>query len=600
MDSKNTFFMDFTRVFDILEYQQKKYPEKAALNTFERGRWQGFSIEAIRQRVDLISCWLSENGYSKGDKIAFVPKMGKPEWMMLDFACQQLGIIVVPIHPTSTTEEFSFILSETASKLCIVADTALYYKMGLFFEKNFSKVPLYHLKRNEEGYFPGFKEKKITEAQISKLVAIKKEISEDDILTILYTSGTSGEPKGVILTHLNVVSSIKAVIPLLPLTYKHKVVSFLPFSHIFERTSAYTYIVFGVSLYFVRNRENIEADFKSVKPFMFTSVPRVLEKMYDLLKEESFTKNIFKRRLIKWAIRIGKRYKQSHDFSPLYDLKLFVARVLVLNKWKARLGGKIKYIVVGAAALRPDIARLFSAAGIKVRCGYGMTETSPFISTNRFEPGMNRFDTVGIPVAGVDVKINDQDEKGAGEILVKGPNVMKGYYHRPELTKNVFTEDGWLKTGDVGLMVEKRFLKITGRKKDIFKTSAGKYIAPDVLQSYFKTSVFIEHCMVIGFQKPYVTGIIVPNFSLLEKWCKKEKIHWTAPQFMVHNIRVREKFEEEVNHLNEKIPNYQTMRNFMLCHEDWSIESGAYSASYKLIRHKMLDRHIKDIEKMYQ
>lgn len=592
--------MNFTRVFDILSYQQQKYPEKEALNAYEHGRWVRYSIEEVQRRVDVLSYWLHQNGWVKGDKIAFVPRMGLPEWMMLDFACQQLGVIVVPIHPTASREEFEFILSETACKICVVADTALFYKMSLFFEHKFSAISLYHLRSHEEGYFPGFHRKKITEAEQEVVNDLKARILPEDMATILYTSGTSGDPKGVMLTHYNLVSAIKSVITLLPISYKDKVISFLPFSHIFERTSTYTYIVFGVSIFFVQNRENLQTDFQSVKPAMFTTVPRVLEKMYDLLKEEGLSRNVIKRLLIKWAIQIGKRYQETNGFRPGYEIKLAMVRLLVYRKWKSRLGGKIKYIIVGAAALNPEIARLFSAAGIMVRSGYGMTETSPFISANRFEPGMNRFDTVGMPVAGMELKIHEPNDKGEGEIWVKGPNVMQGYYQEPGLTRKVLSEDGWLKTGDVGLMVDKRFLRITGRKKDIFKTSAGKYIAPEALQDYFKQSVFIEHCLVIGFQRPFVTGIIVPNFSWLEKWCKKEKIHWTAPQFMVHNIRVIEKFEEEVNHLNEKLPNYQTMRNFFLCHEDWSIETGEYSASYKLVRHKLIEHHSKEIEKMYQ
>ncbi len=592
--------MDFTRVFDILPYQQQKYPGKDALNAFVHGRWVRYSIEEVQQRVDIISCWLQQQGFVKGDKIAFVPKMGRPEWMILDFACQQLGIVVVPIHPTSSKEEYEFILSETGCKVCVVAGTALFYKLSLFVEKSFPQLKLFHLKAGEEGFFPAFDVKKITAEQKDRLEEVKSTIKPSDVLTIMYTSGTSGEPKGVILTHDNIVSCVKSVITLLPISYKDKVISFLPFSHIFERTSTYTYLVFGTSVYFARNRENLESDIKSVRPTMFTCVPRVLEKMYDLLKEEAYTRNWVKRRLIKWAIKIGKRYRERSGFRWGYGLKLFVAKVLVLNKWKARLGGKIKYIIVGAAALRPDIARLFSAAGVKVRSGYGMTETSPYISTNRFEPGMNRFDTVGMPVAGIELTIHEPNEKGEGEIWVKGPNVMQGYYHRPQLTREVMTEDGWLKTGDVGKMVDKRFLKITGRVKDIFKTSAGKYIAPEPLQNYFKESLFIEHCLIVGFQKPFVTGVIVPNFSILEKWCKKEKIHWTAPQFMVHNIRVIEKFQEEINHLNVPLPNFKTMRKFILCHEDWSIETGEYSASYKLIRHKLLEKHGKEIEKMYR
>ncbi len=285
---------------------------------------------------------------------------------------------------------------------------------------------------------------------------------------------------------------------------------------------------------------------------------------------------------------------------PLYGLKHIVARLLVLNRWKRNLGGQVRYIIVGAATLQPSIARLFEATGIRIREGYGMTEASPFITTNRFEPGLNKIGTVGIPIPGVEVRIDNPDEEGNGEIQVKGPNIMQEYFKEPELTKESFTADGWFKTGDVGHFEDKRFLKITGRKKHIFKTSAGKYIAPHQLQNHFTSSSYIQQCLIIGFQRPYVTALIVPNYSLLEKWCKDKKIHWTSPQFMAHNIKVVDKIQSEIDLLNQRLSNFQRIKKFTLCHREWTIEDGLYSASYKPIRHRLMAIFDKEIKKMYE
>ena len=298
-------------------------------------------------------------------------------------------------------------------------------------------------------------------------------------------------------------------------------------------------------------------------------------------------------------MEVGKKYGPEKKLKPLFQLELLIARVLVLRLWKKRLGGKIKYIVVGAASLRPDIGRLFSAAGITIVEGYGMTETAPIISMNRFEPGMNRFGTVGIPVTGIEVKIDNPNEEHEGEILVKGPNVMIGYYKKPELTKEVLTEDGWMRTGDIGKFVHHRFLKITDRKKDIFKTSSGKYIAPQPLENHLKHSLFIERSMIVGFQRPFVTALIVPHFEILKSWCEEQDIHWTSPQFMIHNIKVRAKFQEEIDKLNNELPNIERIKNFVLCHQDWSIENGEITPTLKPIRNIILENNKNEIEKMY-
>lgn len=586
---------DFTRLFEILSYQKVKYPNAKALNAFEAEALKSYSIETIIEQVDSLSCWFIRNDYSRGQKVMLVPNMGSPQWMILDFACQQCGLITVPVHPTSSPQDFELIIKETEARLCITADNALHAKVTSVIQTTNASTRVYHLEPGP-GYFEAIQSVKPGDAELTKLVEIKNSIDANDLLTILYTSGSSGVPKGVLLTHHNIVHNIKAILTLLPLEPNHRVISFLPFSHILERMACYGYLAFGVSLYFSQSKETFARDFKIVKPYFCTSVPRVLEKMYDFMQERVLDKNPVKRKVILWALNIGKQYG-SKGF--IYSIRLFVARILVLGQWRNKLGGKIRYMVVGAASLQPEIGRLFSAAGINIVEGYGMTETAPLISINRYEPGMNRFGTVGIPIPGIAVKIDEPNEEQEGEILVKGPNVMQGYYQRPELTKEVFTEDGWFRTGDIGKFIHQRFLKITDRKKDIFKTSAGKYIPPQPLQTHFTKSSFIQRCLIIGFQRPYVTALLVPNFEILQAWCKQEHIHWTAPQFMVYNIKVRARLQQEVDTLNEELPNIERIKNFVLCHQDWTVESGELTTTLKPIRLRIMDHYKAEIEKMY-
>lgn len=591
--------IDFTRVFDILSYQQKKYPQSKALNAKQKHGWKSYSIEEVIKQVDRISCWLIENNYQKGDRIAVMPKMGGPEWMIVDFACQQTGLILVPVHPTASLEEVTFILNETEAKVCVVADVGLYEKLLPLTESTRCKN-LYHLEQGVDGNLLSLINDDITQNQRTALDEIKNQILPDDLLAILYTSGTSGTPKGVMLTHGNVVSSVKSMLTILPLNPGHRVLSFLPFSHIFERTASFTYMAFGAEIYFSQRLDELNHDFKSIKPYCCTTVPKTLEKMYDILSEKLLEKNVVKRKVIKWAMLVGEKYKDKQRQDIFYRMKLVVARLLVLNTFRKALGGKIKFMAVGAAALRPDIGRLFSAAGILTLSGYGMTEASPFISVNRTEPGLNQFGTVGIPVPGVQLKIDEPNEKGEGEILVKGPNIMQGYFNRPEQTREVFTDDGWFRTGDVGKMVNKRFLTITDRKKDIFKTTAGKYVAPQVLENYLTTSPFIMQCLILGFNKPFVSALLVPNYSLLKTWCEEQGIHWTAPTYMVHNIKVVKKIQDEVDRLNETLQGFEKIKKFILSEEEWTVENKDLTTSFKPKRAKLLEKHKNEIEKMYR
>jgi len=402
------------------------------------------------------------------------------------------------------------------------------------------------------------------------------------------------------LTHRNLVCNIKSILTLLPLQPQQRVLSFLPYSHIFERTSSYTYMAFGLEIYFSQGIDNLTSDFTSVRPFFCTTVPRTLEKMYDYLLQQKEGKNKLKKILISWAMTLGEKYPDNQKPGVFYSLQLLVARILVLNRWRKGLGGQLRFMVVGAAALRAPIAKLFSAAGIRMLSGYGMTEASPYIATNRPEPGLNRFGTVGIPVPGVEIRIDNPNENGEGEILIKGPNIMKGYFKRPEMTAETFTEDGWFKTGDVGKMVDKRFLSLTDRKKDIFKTSSGKYVAPQPLEILFTTSPFIVQCLVLGFNQPFVAAVLVPNFPMLKSWCDDQGIHWTSPPFMVHNIKVIQMFQQEVDRLNDTLQGFERVRKFILSDEEWTVESKDLTASFKPRRKKLLEKYKTEIDKMYR
>lgn len=587
----------FNRVFDILTYQLSRYPQNKAVNSFVQGNWKAVSTADLIQQVDVVSCWLISNGYKKGDCLAIMPRQGMLDWIIIDFACQQVGIIIVPIHPTYSMEELKLILDEIDPVLLIVANDIL-FDQDQPFNNKVKIIELSMLSVKNKTSHTAFYHQP-TQAEKDELKLIKDAITPEDVLTIMYTSGTSGDPKGAIITHKNMVSNIVFTIAAFPLESSRKVMSYLPFSHVFERSACYAYLTCGASIYFVRNRDSFLADFQSAKPYFATSVPRVLEKMYDHLIEQALAQNWIKRKLGTWAIKTAQNFNKRKNNHFFMRIKLFFARMLVLNKWKNRLGGELQCIVVGAASLQPDIARMFSAAGIRIREGYGMTEASPLISMNRFSPGLNRFGTVGIPVAAMDLKIESESADGEGEIWIKGPNVTQGYYKRPDLNKAVFTDDGWFKTGDVGKMVGGMFLQITDRKKDIFKTSSGNYIAPQQLENRLKSSDFIMQCLVIGFGRPFVIALIVPNFILLKEWCEANHIHWTSPQYMVHNIKVYEKLKQEIARVNQESPNYKKIRNFILCHEEWTVENNLLTATQKPIRKALLLLNEKEINKLY-
>ena len=587
--------IDFTRVFDILAYQRDRYPNSKALSIRVHDRWFSYSINTLSDKIDTISLWLLKQGLIKGDRVVLFPYDGTPDWVAVDFACQQIGVISVILYPTLNGDEITRIVAEVKPKLVICEDVTWYEAhQGLF------SVPFYHFDRTHPRFFNALEDHFVPAIQLINLHHLADEIKPDEVFCILYTSGSTGESKGVMLTHSNVVHNIKAILSILPITSDYRVISFLPFSHIFERVSCYAYMAFGVSIYFSRDKSHFARDFKSVKPHCCTSVPRVLEKMYEFVELKSLSASFIKRKVIQWALAIGEQYHDRTAQSFLYPFQLFLARRLVLSRWRKALGGKIEFMVVGAAALRPEIGRLFTAGGIRIIEAYGMTEMAPLIAINRVEPGLQRWGTVGLAIPGVEIKIDNNPDNPEGEILVKGPNLMRGYYNKDELTQSMMTADGWFHTGDVGKLIDGKFLHITDRKKDLFKTSAGKYIAPLPLQNHFTHSPYIERCLILGFQRPYVTALIVPNFELVETWCEQHAIHYTSPEYMVHNIKVKELFQDEIDRLNEGVHGHERVRKFILCHQDWTVESGEITVTLKPIRHLLMDHYQKAIEEMYE
>lgn len=601
--------MDFHRIFDILPYQQSRFPQQVAMAGREAGKWRIWSTEALRYERDCISAGLMERGIHHGDFIGILAHAGSPQWCIADAAMLQLGIVPVPIHATARPDEIAHIVRDTGMKACFASNAEMMAKIvaaGIKPEQVFSfesrpnktagELPNSGLPWNELACEPD-------EHLKGRIQYFRDGIRPEDLATILYTSGTTGLPKGVMLSHSNIVSNVKSVLAIVPVGPKSTTVSFLPLSHIFERMVTYTYQAAGVPIWFVESLESLPETLREVRPHFFTAVPRVLERSYERLLELRDKSGKLSRKVMDWAIALGERFPYSGNRAMPFDyrLKRWLADLLVYRRWRKRMGGRIQYIAVGAAALQPRLGRLYSAAGVDVREGYGLTETSPVIAFNRFEPGGVHFGTVGIPAPGVEVRIAaEQDAEGNGEIEVRGSNVMMGYLHLPEETAERFTPDGWFKTGDIGRFEFKRFLKITGRKSEIFKTTTGKFVAPAYVEQQLMGSPYISQCMALGLNQPFVAALVVPNFKALETWCQENKVHWTAPQFMVLNHKIEKFYRQEIERINaEKLGPVETVRNFQLLHEDWTPENGLLTPTMKIRRDRVAERFADEIRKLF-
>ncbi len=586
--------MDFTRLFDILDYQRERFPQAVAFAGRESGVWRTWSTTDLIAERDRLSAGLLAQGLIAGDRVGVLAHCGSPQWIIADAAMLQLGIVPVPVHTTSRPDEIAHISRDARLRTCFVSNADMLEKLraaDAVPEHLFSFEPV-----------PGAMHwdtlcREPSAEQAEQIRRARDIVSDTDLATLLYTSGTTGAPKGVMLTHANIVSNVKSVLAIVPVGPAVTAVSFLPLSHIFERMVTYVYQAAGTPVWFVESVERLPETLREVRPHFFTAVPRVLERTYERLLERRKTTGFLGKKILDWALALGERYPFAgeHNMPFGYRIKLWAADLLVYRRWRRAMGGRLRGIAVGAAALQPRLGRLFSAAGVDVREGYGLTETSPVVAFNRFEPGGVHFGTVGIPAPGVDVRIADADEKGEGEIEVRGPNVMSGYWNLPDETAARFTPDGWLKTGDMGRFEFKRFLRVTGRISELFKTTTGKFVAPAFVEQQLLRSPFVDQCMALGLNQPYVGALIVPNFGQLEAWCRANNVHWTAPEFMVLNPKVEKLFRQELDRINaERLGSVEQVQAFQLVAEPWTAENGLLTPTLKLRRKEIEGRFVKE------
>ncbi|MES3018359.1 MAG: long-chain fatty acid--CoA ligase [Bacteroidota bacterium] len=584
---------EITRVFDLLKISQKEFDKEDIVATKINGAWIKYSTQRFVHEVDSVSRGLISKGIKKGDKVAIMSP-NRPEWNICDFGIMQMGATQVPMYPTLAENDIKFIAKDADIRIVFVSDKLLYDKLNTVKTRDGANFEIYTFDD-----VPGIANWKdllsLGDANASiDLETYRKEIKPDDLLTLIYTSGTTGTPKGVMLTHNNLVTNVRESSKLYPASFT-KAISFLPLSHVFERMVFYMYLYLGISVYYAQSMDTIAADIADVRPHGFTTVPRLLEKVYDRIVEKGSQLTGVKRKLFYWALNLGLQFEMDGKNGAWYELQLKIANKLVFSKWRDALGGNIMAIVSGGAALQPRLARVFWAAGMPVLEGYGLTETSPVINVNGLRKGEAKFTTVGRTIKDVEVKIAED-----GEILCKGPNVMKGYYNRPDLSAEVIDKDGFFHTGDIGEIVDGQYLRITDRKKEIFKTAGGKYVAPQMLENKFKESIFIEQVMVIGENERFPAALVLPSFATLQKWCERKEIPYTSNQEIIKDQRVIDKIWSEMEGFNQEFGGWERVKKIELLPQEWSIDGGELTPKLSLRRKAILEKYKSQIEKLYR
>lgn len=586
--------MSFTRLFDLLPFCLTTHPKNDALAAKENGTWVKYSTKDYLDNSTNLAYGLLATGVQPGDNVGIIAN-NRPEWNFADMACLMCGAIDIPIYPTISDHDLEFIIGDATIKYFFVSSTELYEKVKRCSAKfNTVKNIFCFNKVSGTQHWSELLELGKKNAHPEKIEAIKSSIQPNDLATILYTSGTTGNPKGVMLSHDNIVSQLKAVKRLMPVDHRHKALSFLPLNHVYERMLTYNYFACGTSIYYAESIDTISANLQEVKPHIFTTVPRLLEKVYDRIVAKGTELSGIKKFLFFWALNLGLRYELNEMNGWWYETQLKLARKLIFSKWKDALGGELITTVSGGAALQDRLARVFWAANIPVLQGYGLTETSPVIAVNYLDKGCSRFGTVGPVIDNVQVKIADD-----GEILAKGPNIMLGYYKNPAATAEVII-DGWFHTGDIGQFEEGKFLKITDRKKEIFKTSGGKYITPGMIENKLRESPFIEQAMVVGENQKFASALIVPAFAYLKDVCTKQNINYTTNDEMVKNDIIKGWVREEVEKMNKTLAQYETIKRFELLASEWSIDKGELTPKLSLKRKIILAANKELIDKIYR
>jgi long-chain acyl-CoA synthetase len=581
------------RLFDIPYYQMKNHPSKNMFVTKVSGNWIGISTEDFIDQVNKVSRGLVAYGVQEGDNVAMASN-NRYEWNILDIAIQQTGAIVVPLYPNISEADYKYILNNAGIKLCVVGNEELFGKIKNIENEVETLQYLFTFDQVEGAIHWTAIHARASEIDQSEIEKRKEKVKGEDLVTIIYTSGTTGNPKGVMLSHNNILSNVDACQPAIPADSNSKVLSFLPVCHIYERMLHYLYMYIGCSIHFAESMDTIGDNIREVKPDVFTAVPRLIEKVYDRIIAKGDELTGIKRKLFFWAVRIAEEFELEGK-GIFYKIKLAIARKLIFSKWQEALGGNVRAIASGSAALQPRLARIFLAAGIPILEGYGLTETSPVISVNQFEKGI-KFGSVGPLIENVEVRIAED-----GEILVKGPNVMLGYYKLPDATAEVIDTDGWFHTGDIGTFVDGKFLKITDRKKEIFKTSGGKYIVPQAMENKFKESRFIEQIIVIGENEKFPAALIVPGFAYAKEWAAKKGIDLGdgSNRSIAENAQVRERIQSDVNEFNKGFGNWEQIKKFELLDHEFSIDGGELTPTLKLKRKIILAKYQHEYKRIY-
>ncbi|SFA77709.1 AMP-dependent synthetase/ligase [Algoriphagus aquimarinus] len=577
-----------TRLFDLIPYQIATYDKEIALSKKENGKWKSFSSRDVKKIADNLSLAFLKVGILPGEKVAIISN-NCPEWNFVDLALQQIGAISVPMYPTITSADYEYIFEHAEVKMIFVGDEVIYEKAKAAAGDRL----IYSFEKLEGAIFwEDFLAKGVNE-DILGLENAKEQVKPSDLFTIIYTSGTTGRPKGVMLTHSNVLSNLIGIADIMtPEKGSSRILSFLPLCHIYERTGFFCFYYVGFSIYYAENMDSIGENIKEIKPHAFNTVPRLLEKIYDKIVAKGYELKGVKKSLFFWALNLGLKYDPNTSPGAWYDLQLKLANKIIFSKWREALGGEVLQINSGASALQPRLARVFWAAGIKVCEGYGLTETSPVVSASVCSLEDMRIGYVGKLITDVEVKIASD-----GEILVKGPNVMQGYYKQPELTAEVLQND-WFHTGDIGQM-DGEYLKITDRKKEMFKTSGGKYIAPQAMENKFKESSLIDQLIVVGENRNYPSALIIPSFDALKDYCQHKGIPYTGDAEMIEKAEIIEKYNREIEELNKFFGKWEQIKRFKLLPEPWGIESGELTPTMKLKRKVIHQKFEKELEQLY-
>lgn len=585
--------MEVTRLFDIIERNVIEFPREDAICGKENGVWIKYSSQQYLETVNNISYGLLQLGIQKGDCIATITP-NRPEWNLLDMAIMQIGAVHVAIYPTISESDYDYILHHAAIKLVFVYGWELLRKINNIIEGIPELNDKVYTFRNLRGYRHLNEVIELGRANPCPqyLKEIKDSITPQDTVSLVYTSGTTGNPKGVMLSHENFLTNVRGVLPIIPTqTGYNRVLSFLPLCHVYERMLNYVWQYLGIPIYYAENLAKIVDNMQELNPTLFTTVPRLLEKIYDKIMAKGNALKGIKRKIFFWANDVALQYEYDH--SKTYARKLKIARKLVLNQWKAATGTSMNVIVSGGAALQPKIARIFYAMDINIIEGYGLTETSPVIAVSDFFKGGREFGAVGPVLPGTLCKIADD-----GEILTKGKHVMSGYYHDEEKTRETIDEDGWLHTGDLGTLNNGR-LRVTGRKKEMFKTAFGKYVVPTIIETKFAEDVLIDNIMVVGENKQFAAALIVPNFADLRAWCTRKGIKYTTNEEMVKNKEVNDKFKKIVNEYNKFFGDTEKVKRFHLIGHEWSIQTNELTPTLKLKRNLLLQKYSEQIEELF-